>query len=185
MVRNNIKYKTMSILENGYGISLRFLLQFAVNTYSDKNVDDAVYKAISVILFKLEGQLIKRHPEYRMEGRLLLDKMNLDKGTVRIGDKDYFLNTNEFPTVDMNNPYELTMEEMFLMGRFRADFINSMALERHINFLYEKAAFIRFIMEIFCFMVVCHLTNKGCLMELLWIASRIQVVSILIIASQW
>ena len=55
VVRNNIKYKTMSILENGYGISLRFLLQFAVNTYSDKNVDDAVYKAISVILFKLEG----------------------------------------------------------------------------------------------------------------------------------
>ena len=140
VVRNNIKYKTMSILENGYGISLRFLLQFAVNTYSDKNVDDAVYKAISVILFKLEGQLIKRHPEYRMEGRLLLDKMNLDKGTVRIGDKDYFLNTNEFPTVDMNNPYELTMEEMFLMGRFRADFINSMALERHINFLYDKGS---------------------------------------------
>ena len=61
----------MSILENGYGISLRFLLQFAVKTYSDKNVDDAVYKAISVILFKLEGQLIKRHPEYRMEGRLI------------------------------------------------------------------------------------------------------------------
>ena len=107
---------------------------------TDKNVDDAVYKAISVILFKLEGQLIKRHPEYRMEGRLLLDKMNLDKGTVRIGDKDYFLNTNEFPTVDMNNPYELTMEEMFLMGRFRADFINSMALERHINFLYDKGS---------------------------------------------
>ena len=140
VVRNNIKYKTMSILENGYGISLRFLLQFAVNTYSDKNVDDAVYKAISVILFKLEGQLIKRHPEYRMEGRLLLDKMNLDRGTVRIGDKDYFLNTNEFPTVDMNNPYELTMEEMFLMGRFRADFINSMALEKHNNFLYEKGS---------------------------------------------
>lgn len=93
-----------------------------------------------MILFKLEGQLIKRHPEYRMEGRLLLDKMNLDKGTVRIGDKDYFLNTNEFPTVDMNNPYELTMKEMFLMGRFRADFINSMALERHINFLYDKGS---------------------------------------------
>lgn len=49
----------MSILENGYGISLRFLLQFAVNTYSDKNVDDAVYKAISVILFKLEGSLLR------------------------------------------------------------------------------------------------------------------------------
>ena len=71
-----------------------------------------------MILFKLEGQLIKRHPEYRMEGRLLLDKMNLDKGTVRIGDKDYFLNTNEFPTVDMNNPYELTME-MCIRDRFR------------------------------------------------------------------
>ena len=105
---------------------------------TDKNVDDAVYKAISVILFKLEGQLIKRHPEYRMEGRLLLDKMDLDKGIVRIGDKEYFLNTTEFPTIDMNNPYELTMEEMFLMGRFRADFINSTVLERHINFLYDK-----------------------------------------------
>ena len=171
VVRNNIKYKTMSILENGYGISLRFLLQFAVNTYSDKNVDDAVYKAISVILFKLEGQLIKRHPEYRMEGRLLLDKMNLDKGTVRIGDKDYFLNTNEFPTVDMNNPGQISLTVWRL---------------RDISIFYmTKAAFIRFIMEIFCFMVVCHLMNKGCLMELLWIASRIQVVSILIIASQW
>lgn len=120
-----------------------------------------------------------------MEGRLLLDKMNLDKGTVRIGDKEYFLNTTEFPTIDMSNPYELTMEEMFLMGRFRADFINSMALERHINFLYEKAAFIRFIMEIFCSTAACHLMNKGYLMELLWIANRILVVSILIIANQW
>jgi len=143
VVRNNIKYQSMSILENGYGISLRFLLQFAVKNYPDMKPEDAVYQAISVILFKLEGQLIMRHPEYRMEDRLLLDKMDLEKGTVCIAGKDYKLNTTNFPTIDLENPYELTMEEAFLMGRFRSDFSSSAALENHMKFMYDKGSIYR------------------------------------------
>lgn len=140
VVRNNVKYQSMSILENSYGISLRHLQQFADDNYPELGVEDAVYQAISVILFKLEGQLIKRHPEYNMQDRLLLENVDKSRGVVEIAGKEYAININYFPTVDENNPYELTMEEAFLMGRFRRDFENSAALKKHMRFLYEKGS---------------------------------------------
>ena len=88
VIRNNLKYNNTRILENGYGISLRNLALFGEKTYKDKEPMDAALKAISVILFKLEEQIICRHPEYEMNERLLLSKINLNDFTIKTADSD-------------------------------------------------------------------------------------------------
>ena len=140
ILRNNIKYNNLEILENSYAISLRALALFAEQTYPGIEPMDAALKAISVILFKLEGQIIMRHPEYGMEDRLLLDKMDLERGVVRIGDKEYELNDTYFPTVDKDNAYALTAEEQDVIDDLRMAFVNSHMLRRHVKFLYEKGS---------------------------------------------
>ena len=115
VLRNNIKYNNIEILENAYAISLRSLTLFAEKTYPMLSPMKAALKAISVILFKLEGQIIMRHPEYEMVDRLLLDKMDLEKGSVRIGDKEYALNDNYFPTFQEGDRYLLKKEEEQVM----------------------------------------------------------------------
>jgi fructose-1,6-bisphosphatase-3 len=138
VLRNNIKYNNIKILENSYAISLRSLALFAEQTYPELAPMDAALKAISVILFKLEGQIIMRHPEYDMVDRLLLDKIDKEKGTVRIGDKEYALNDNNFPTIDVNDAYTLSSEEKQVVDELREAFVNSHMLRTHIRFLYEK-----------------------------------------------
>ena len=140
ILRNNIKYNNLQILENSYAISLRALALFAEQTYPGIDPMDAALKAISVILFKLEGQIIMRHPEYDMEDRLLLDKMDLERGVVRIGDKEYELNDTYFPTVGKDNAYALTQEEQDVIDDLRTAFVNSHLLKRHVKFLYEKGS---------------------------------------------
>lgn len=138
VVRNSIKYNTMEILENGYGISLRGLALFAEKTYHSKNPMDAALKAISVIQFKLEGQTILRHPEYEMNDRLLLDKINLKIGTVELKGKSYSLIDTDFPTLSEKNPYELTQDENKILDELKTAFVNSLRLHKHITFLYNK-----------------------------------------------
>jgi fructose-1,6-bisphosphatase-3 len=138
VLRNNIKYNNIKILENSYAISLRSLALFAEQTYPELEPMDAALKAISVILFKLEGQIIMRHPEYDMVDRLLLDKIDLKKGTVRIGDKEYALNDKNFPTLDTCNAYALSKEEQLVVDELREAFVNSHMLRKHVRFLYEK-----------------------------------------------
>ena len=129
-------YDNVSVLENGYGISILPLLFFAMKTYKDdpckqfkirsKNSDESeiglemkAHKAISVIQFKLEGQLISEHPEYNMDHRRLLDKINFDKGTVELYGKSYRLCDNNFPTINPHSPYELTEEEKEVVRKLR------------------------------------------------------------------
>ncbi len=138
VIRNNIKYHNTTILESGYGISLRNLALFAERTYKNKETMDAALKAISVILFKLEGEVIERHPEYQMEERRLLHKMDIEAGTVEIEGKIYDLNDNDFPTIDKEAPYKLSQEEAQIMEELKAAFSNSQRLRAHIEFLYEK-----------------------------------------------
>ncbi|EOS53131.1 hypothetical protein C809_00076 [Lachnospiraceae bacterium MD335] len=138
VLRNNIKYNNIQILENSYAISLRALTLFAEHTYAGLSPMDAALKAISIILFKLEGQIIMRHPEYDMKDRLLLDKMDLERGVVRIGDREYELNDTYFPTVDRDNAYVLTNEEQDVIDDLRTAFMNSHMLKKHVRFLYEK-----------------------------------------------
>jgi len=111
VIRNNLKYGNVEILENAYGISLRPLILFGMSKYGINDGIQAALAAIKVILFKLEGQLIKRHPEYGMDDRLLLEHIDKEKGIVKIDGKEAVLKTTLFPTLDINNPYELTEEE--------------------------------------------------------------------------
>ena len=160
VLSNSIRYNNLDVIETGYGISLRPLSIFANEVYRDCNTDqfkvkltgtDAdqytekdkllsarMYKAITIILFKLEGQKVLRRPEFGMEDRLLLDKINYEEKTLTIGDKVYPMLDCDFPTVDPANPYELTAEENHVINQLTDSFENSEKLQRHIRFLYSK-----------------------------------------------
>jgi fructose-1,6-bisphosphatase-3 len=99
-----------------------------------------MHKAIAVIQFKLEGQAVKRNPHYRMEDRLLLDKINFEKGTITINGKEYELLDKNFPTVDPADPYKLTEEEEEVMYKLRTSIKNSKRLQKHIEFLFSHGS---------------------------------------------
>lgn len=143
VIRNNLKYQNTDILESGYGISLRVLTLFAVNTYPDKTPMEAALKAISVMMFKLEGAIIKRNPDYGMNDRLLLDKIDCEKGTVEINGQQYEMKDSFFPTLRKETPYELSEEERAVMKELKAAFLNSVRLQQHIRFLYKKGSMYR------------------------------------------
>lgn len=154
------KYTNFDCLEEGYGINLRPLTVFALETYADdpcecfipRNPNKVtitqhdrdywakVHKAMAIIQFKLEGQIIQRHPEYKMDNHLMLDKVNYSEGTITLEGKTYPLKDTNFPTVDPNNPYELTEAEEVLMQHLRTSFKNSEKLQRHVRFLYSKGS---------------------------------------------
>lgn len=158
VIRICARYGNIRILEDTYGINMRPLSIFALDTYtetppkrllpreldynkyseSDKIILAKIQKAIAVIQFKIEGEIIKNHPEYKMKDRLLLDKINYEKGTVRIEGKEYELNDTYFPTIDKNDPYKLTDKEKELIERLRESFMESSKLNEHIRFLYAK-----------------------------------------------
>lgn len=142
-IRNNLRHNNTEVLESGYGISMRSLTLFAENMYDKQDPMEAAAKAISVIMLKLEGQLIKAHPEYGMNDRLLLDKMDVKTGHVIWEGIKYSLNDNDFPTVDPKDPYTLTEEEKAVMKELRAAFLNSAQLQKHVKFLYEKGSMYR------------------------------------------
>lgn len=140
VIRNNLKYDNVEILENAYGISLRQLILFGMKTYGIEDGIKAALAAVTVILFKLEGQLVKAHPEYEMSGRLLLEQMDDTKNKVMIEGEWVTMNTNAFPTVDLADPYELTEEETEILRKLHRNFVSSQRLQKHIRFLYEKGS---------------------------------------------
>lgn len=140
VIRNNLKYDNVEILENAYGISLRQLILFGMKTYGIEDGIKAALAAVTVILFKLEGRLIKAHPEYEMSDRLLLGQMDDTKNKVMIEGEWFTMNTNAFPTVDLADPYELTEEETEILRKLHRNFVSSQRLQKHIRFLYEKGS---------------------------------------------
>lgn len=160
VVAISTKYSNFDCLEDGYGINMRPLTVFALETYADDPCEcfilrnpnmvtisqhDAefwakVHKAISIIQFKLEGQIIKRRPEFNMDNHLMLDKIDYEKGTITLEGKTYKLKDSNFPTIDPENPFELTDEESELMKSLRSSFMRSEKLQRHVRFLYEKGS---------------------------------------------
>lgn len=140
VIRNNLKYDNVEILENAYGISLRQLILFGMKTYGIEDGIKAALVAVTVILFKLEGQLIKAHPEYEMSDRLLLGQLDDTKNKVMIEGEWVAMNTNAFPTVDLADPYELTEEETEILRKLHRNFVSSQRLQKHIRFLYEKGS---------------------------------------------
>ncbi len=159
VIRISAKYGNLNTLEDGYGINLIPLVRFALDKYDkdpcdvfhldyredeydikDVQLDEKMHKAITIIQFKLEGQLMKRRPEFQMEHRLLLDKMDLEKGTVVVEGKTYPLKDACFPTIDRKDPYALSPEEADVVDRLVTAFINCEKLQKHIRFLYTKGS---------------------------------------------
>lgn len=143
VVKNNMKYNNIQILESGYGISLRSLVLFGEQTYPELEVMKAAQKALSIILFKLEGQTILRHPEYNMEDRLLLDKIDYENKTIVSEQVTYDMKDTDFPTVDREHPYELTEGEQRVIQDLKFSFLNSHRLQKHMDFLFEKGCMYR------------------------------------------
>lgn len=158
-LNNSITYKNLDVVEIGYGISLRPLSFFANEVYANSDVsnylpkgnsqgdflrhdDDMLiarmHKAISVIQFKLEGQIIKRNPQYDMDDRLFLDKIDFVNKTVLVYGKRYPMRDCDFPTVDPKDPYRLTEREEEVMLYLKNAFLRSEKLQRHATFLFEK-----------------------------------------------
>lgn len=140
VVRNCLSYNNISVLEQGYGISLRPLVLFAEKMYDEEDPNKAAKKAISIILFKLEGQIIRRNPEYQMEDRLLLDKVDYENACIELDGKSYPLKEKRFPTVDRDDPYKLSQAEREIMDELEKLFLESEQLQRHVEFLYSHGS---------------------------------------------
>lgn len=156
-LRISARYSNLDIIEDIYGINILPLATFSLETYKDdpctcfmpkgeeistkqKSLVAKMHKAISIIQFKLEGEIINRRPEFEMNHRLLLNKINYDEGTITIKGKDYKLKDNNFPTIDKNNPYKLTKEEKIVIEKLVSSFKNSEKLQKHVSFLFSKGS---------------------------------------------
>ena len=159
VLSNSIRYNNLDVIETGYGISLRPLSVFANEVYKrhdvscfhvkltgsaeqytekDKLLSARMYKAITIILFKLEGQKVLRRPEYGMEDRALLHRIDYDRKTITIGGVEYPLKDCDFPTIDPGDPYALTPEEHNVIDQLTYSFRHSEKLQHHVRFLYSK-----------------------------------------------
>ena len=153
VLRISLRYGQIAQLEEGYGISLTPLEELSMAFYKEDPVkrfmpkhahfEDPLriarmQKAIAVIQLKLEGQLIQRNPGYKMDDRNLLHKLNLEKGTVELGGKEYELLDKNFPTIDPENPYELNPQEKECLKKLRKLFLESAQLWRHMSYLFQQ-----------------------------------------------
>lgn len=160
VLNNSLTYNNLQVLEVGYGISLRRLALFAnevyastdtascfaphpiggIDAYRQKDMEMAakMRKAIAMIQFKLEGQILRRNPYFKMDDRLLLDKIDYEARSIQIDGKTYALSDTDFPTVDPDDPYRLTEEESEVMNQLKFAFLRSEKLQRHVKFLYSK-----------------------------------------------
>ena len=140
VIRNNIHYDSLKILESAYGVSLRELALFAEATYRADDGMSPVEKAISVILFKLEGQTIRRHPNWHMDDRLLLEHVDAERGVAVVDGREYELRTRDFPTLEADDPYALTPEEQRVMDNLMNAVRSSDKLRRHVGFLFDHGS---------------------------------------------
>ena len=158
VIRLSLRYANLTTLEEGYGINLVPLATFAMETYGDTACKEFVpkssgesmkldektmrltalmHKAIAVIQFKVEAQLFEKHPHWQMTDRAVLRHIDYTRGVVTLDGKEYQLTSNEFPTIDPNNPLELTPEEKMLAKRLRHSFKVSEKLQRHVRLLLQ------------------------------------------------
>lgn len=160
VIRTSIRYGNLDLIEDGYGINMVPLATFAMDAYKDdpcerfvlKNSTDEerskketemnrkMHKAIAIIRFKLEGQLVQKWPDFGMQNRCLLHKINYEKKTVEIDGQEYPMLDTYFPTIDPENPYELTPEEAEVMARLRTSFIHCEKLQRHVRLMLKRGS---------------------------------------------
>ena len=158
VIRLSLRYANLTTLEDGYGINLVPLATFAMETYGDTACKEFVpkssgesmkldekamrltalmHKAIAVIQFKVEAQLFEKYPHWQMADRAVLRHIDYTRGVITLDGKEYQLTSNEFPTIDPNNPLELTPEEKMLAKRLRHSFKVSEKLQRHVRLLLQ------------------------------------------------
>lgn len=159
VIRLSLRYANMTTLEEGYGINLMPLATFAMDTYGDDPCEEFVpkissadsarvdeksirlaalmHKAITVLQFKEEAAIIKRHAKWKMSDRLMLNCIDYDKGTITLNGKEYPLKSNSFPTIDPKHPNRLTPEEKQLMDKINHSFQVSEKLHKHIRLLLQ------------------------------------------------
>ncbi len=159
VVRFSARYGNLDVLEDGYGINLMPLMKFALETYGEdpcacfqirgrekacdaftEEMDRKMHKAMTIMQLKLEGKLILRHPEFHMEDRLLLDKMDLKKGIVHLTEGDFPLLDTYFPTLNEKDPYALTKEEQEVIEKLQQAFLHCEKLQNHVRFLFQKGS---------------------------------------------
>lgn len=160
VIRIAARYMNLRTIEEGYGINMIPLATFALEVYGDddctafkpkmeENEDYSIrdvslmtkmHKAISILQFKLEGEIIKRRPHLDMDHRLVLDKIDYEAGTIELDGKTYKLNDTNFPTIDPENPYELSKQEKELIKRLKSSFLNGKRFQKHIKFLFSKGS---------------------------------------------
>ena len=158
-LRISARYANLDIVEDIYGINILPLATFALNVYKDdpckaflpkisegeynKNEISLIakmHKAISIIQFKLENEVIKRRPEFEMDHRCLLNKINYETSTININGKEYKLKDSNFPTIDPKDPCKLTKEEEIVIEKLKSSFVNSEKLQKHTSFLFSKGS---------------------------------------------
>ena len=181
VIRISVKYNNFDLLEDGYGLNLRALAVFAAEAYKndkcrayyphtyDHNIYDPIdpalaarmHKAITIIQLKLEAQLTAAHPEWQMGNRSFLQKIDFEKSTVQIGDKTYPLTDSYFPTVNPENPAELSEGERHLMNILQNSFTHSEKLCRHVRFLLSKGAMYKICNSNLMFHGCIPMTEKG------------------------
>ena len=159
VIRSSIRYGNLELLEEGYGINMLPLATLAMKVYEDDPCERFVqkdntsthtriendlirkmHKAIAIIRFKLDGQLIQRYPEFGMDEQLRLSKIDFEKGTVSIEGKEYKMEDMYLPTVDPDNPYELTEDELEVMLRLKSSFRHCEKLQKHVEFLLKHGS---------------------------------------------
>lgn len=160
VLRVSIRYANIETLEEGYGINLLPLANFAMTVYGDdpctiwqtKDFENnprltrsaqlmaKMHKAISIIQFKLEGQTVLRHPEWHMDHRALLDKIDFEKGAIVLDGHTYPLLDTNLPTINPKKPYELSQYEQDLMNQLWRSFRKSEKMQRHLRMLYEHGS---------------------------------------------
>ena len=187
VLTNSIRYNNLDVIETGYGISLRPLSVFANETYKnsdtsrfhvklnnadaesysekDKLLSSRMYKAIAIILFKLESQKILRRSEFGMSDRLLLDKIDFENKTVLVGGKTYPMLDCDFPTVDPADPFALTPEEDAVINALTDSFRHSEKLQKHVRFLFTNGSLYKVINGNLLFHGCIPMTEEGKLLS--------------------
>ena len=183
VVRNCARYGNLSILEDAYGINVLPLASFALEAYKDDpcvafglkgnpdlppqelEMNVKIQKAMAIIQFKVEAQLIDENPGFGLEGRKLLDKIDYERGTVMLGGIEYELTDTVFPTVDLADPYRLTPEEEDVMQRLEQAFTGCEKLQRHMRFFLDAGSLYKICNGNLLFHACVPLNADGSLME--------------------
>lgn len=184
VIRISARYNNLDVLEEAYGINLFPLYEFAQEVYGEDQCSKfkgknrsgltkkqemlirKVHKAISIIQFKLEDQIIKRNPDFRMNNRIMMENIDLENNTICIDGEDFPLNDANFPTLDSDSPCTLSPEEAELMSRLKKSFMKSEKLQKHINFMYSKGSMYLCFNDLLLYHGAIPVSSKGKLKEI-------------------